>query len=56
MVQWLEQARRYNEAHRALDVIEAAAILEPRTAPIVAPLAQPSATRAAESIQRPAPR
>jgi hypothetical protein len=35
--QWLEQARRYNEAHRALDVIEAAAILEPRTAPTIAP-------------------
>jgi len=32
-VRWLEQARRYNEAHRALDVIEAAAILEPRMAP-----------------------
>lgn len=37
---WLEQARRYNEARRALDVIEAAAILEPRTAPIVAPAPQ----------------
>jgi len=35
IAQWLEQARRYNEAHRALDVIEAAAILEPRAAPIV---------------------
>ncbi len=31
IMQWLDQARRYNEAHRALDVIEAAAILEPRT-------------------------
>jgi hypothetical protein len=40
--QWLEQARRYNEAHRALDVIEAAAILEPRTAPMIAPAAEPS--------------
>lgn len=36
ITQWLEQARRYNEAHRALDVIEAAAILEPRAAPMVA--------------------
>ena len=36
-VAWLERARRYNEARRALDVIEAAAILEPRAAPIVAP-------------------
>lgn len=42
---WLEQARRYNEAHRALDVIEAAALLEPRTAPIVAPVS-PSAAPA----------
>ncbi|MBN8820384.1 MAG: hypothetical protein J0I80_16880 [Sphingomonas sp.] len=39
---WLEQARRYNEAHRALDVIEAAALLEPRTAPIMAPAPQPA--------------
>ena len=31
LTRWLEQARRYNEAHRALDVIEAAAILEPHT-------------------------
>ena len=37
VAQWLEQARRYNEAHRALDVIEAAAILEPRAAPVVLP-------------------
>jgi hypothetical protein len=42
MTQWLEQARRYNEARRALDVIEAAAILEPRTAPVVTPVAQPA--------------
>lgn len=41
-VQWLEQARRYKEARRALDVIEAAAILEPRAAPIVAPAATPA--------------
>lgn len=33
VVRWLELARRYNEAHRALDVIEAAAILEPRAGP-----------------------
>ena len=39
IAQWLDQARRYNEARRALDVIEAAAILEPRTAPLVAPAA-----------------
>lgn len=33
LTRWLELARRYNEAHRALDVIEAAAILEPRASP-----------------------
>jgi len=33
VTRWLELARRYNEAHRALDVIEAAAILEPRAGP-----------------------
>lgn len=33
VTRWLELARRYNEAHRALDVVEAAAILEPRTGP-----------------------
>ncbi|MET0361736.1 MAG: hypothetical protein ABW048_08310, partial [Sphingobium sp.] len=39
VTRWLELARRYNEAHRALDVIEAAAILEPRTGvgPVPAP-------------------
>ncbi len=41
---WLDEARRYNEAHRALDVIEAAAILEPRTAPMVAPATTTPAT------------
>ncbi len=30
---WLQMARQYNEARRALDVIEAAAILEPRVIP-----------------------
>ena len=29
-MQWMEKARRYNEARRALDVIETAAILEPQ--------------------------
>ncbi|HEX7856636.1 MAG TPA: hypothetical protein VF503_23405 [Sphingobium sp.] len=37
VTRWLELARRYNEAHRALDVIEAAAILEPRSTPGIAP-------------------
>ena len=60
-VQWLEQARRYNEAHRALDVIEAAAILEPRTAPIIAPTVQtaaptPTPTPAPTATPLPAPR
>ena len=50
--QWLEQARRYNEARRALDVIEQAAILEPRTAPIVAPAAT---APAAGALPAPAP-
>ncbi len=40
---WLEWARRYNEAHRALDVIEAAAILEPRAAPVPLPAPGPPA-------------
>ncbi|MEO8724424.1 MAG: hypothetical protein ABI395_13085 [Sphingobium sp.] len=31
---WIQMARRYNEARRALDVIEAAAIIEPRTTAI----------------------
>lgn len=43
IAQWLDQARRYNEARRALDVIEAAAILEPRTAPLLAPAATQAA-------------
>ena len=30
VLQWMEKARRYNEARRALDVIETAAILEPQ--------------------------
>lgn len=34
---WIDQARRYNEARRALDVIEAAAILDPRSAPAPQP-------------------
>jgi hypothetical protein len=29
-IKWMEKARRYNEARRALDVIETAAILEPQ--------------------------
>lgn len=31
---WLQMARQYNEARRALDVVEAAAILEPRSVPV----------------------
>ncbi|HTH29413.1 MAG TPA: hypothetical protein VL918_13225 [Sphingobium sp.] len=47
LARWLEKARRYNEAHRALDVIEAAAILEPRTAPVLDPgVAAPSSASA----------
>ena len=31
--EWIQMARQYNEARRALDVVEAAAILEPRSVP-----------------------
>ncbi|HMN54921.1 MAG TPA: hypothetical protein PKC32_12130 [Sphingopyxis sp.] len=41
--EWLIDARRYNEARRALDLIETAAILEPRDGPAVA-AARPSGT------------
>lgn len=54
-VQWLEQARRYNEAHRALDVIEAAAILEPRAMPMVAPVAQPAPVATPQPAPPPRP-
>ena len=45
---WLEQARRYKEARRALDVIETAALLEPRAAPLIAPAVDPAAVVAAQ--------
>jgi hypothetical protein len=38
VTRWLELARRYNEAHRALDVVEAAAILEPRATSVPLPV------------------
>lgn len=41
---WLEQARRYKEARRALDVIETAALLEPRAAPLIVPAVDPATT------------
>lgn len=50
-VRWLEQARRYKEAHRALDVIEAAAILEPRIAPTAMPTA-PAAPETPETAEQ----
>ena len=34
--EWLIEARRYHEARRALDLIETAAILEPRDSPAAA--------------------
>lgn len=40
---WLIDARRYHEARRALDLIETAAILEPRDSPAVAAMAQETA-------------
>lgn len=56
VAQWLDQARRYNEAHRALDVIEAAAILEPRTTPAVTPLSQAAASDSGAATSIPSPR
>ncbi|HMP44502.1 MAG TPA: hypothetical protein PKD99_05295 [Sphingopyxis sp.] len=41
--QWLIDARRYHEARRALDLIEAAAILEPRDSPAAAVADNPPA-------------
>ncbi len=46
---WLQKARRYNEAHRALDVIEAAALLEARASAVVQvapPALQPQSPQA----------
>lgn len=55
IAQWLEQARRFNEAHRALDVIEQAAMLEPRTmAPPV--LHAPASGAAAHAAPASAPK
>jgi hypothetical protein len=42
--EWLIDARRYNEARRALDLIETAAILEPRDGPAAAAARTPTAT------------
>jgi hypothetical protein len=49
---WLEKARRYNEAHRALDLIEAAAILEPQA---VAPPQLPAMVTPAPAAATPPP-
>jgi len=38
---WITAARRYNEARQALDIIETAAILEPKEAPAAAPAPKP---------------
>ena len=38
---WLIAARRYHEARRALDLIETAAILEPRDGPTAAMARKP---------------
>lgn len=42
--EWLMEARRYHEARRALDLIETAAILEPRDGTAVAMARQPAVT------------
>lgn len=47
---WIQDAREYTEARRALDVIEAAAILEPRSVPI-----GPRATAGPTTMQVAAP-
>lgn len=39
---WIQNAREYNEARRALDVIEAAAILEPRSVPVTPRAGRPT--------------
>lgn len=52
---WLELARRYNEAHRALDVIEAAAILEPRSTPGSIPAAVAATEDVPQAADKPAP-
>jgi hypothetical protein len=56
--QWLEQARRYVEAHRALDVIEAAALTEgesPTGPPAAGQRLAPAPAPASGPAQRPAP-
>lgn len=55
VTRWLELARRYNEAHRALDLVEAAAVLEPRTSPAMAAATLPPADEAegAANVQEP---
>lgn len=55
VARWLELARRYNEAHRALDVVEAAAVLEPRSTPGLAPamLAVPDEDDGADNAATP---
>jgi hypothetical protein len=58
IMQWLDQARRYNEAHRALDIVEAAAILEPRTTAVAMPSAVtpvPDASPAPSAAPAPKP-
>lgn len=50
---WLEKARRYNEARRALDVVEAAAILDPRATPAAMPAQTPAPAATAENATAP---
>lgn len=51
---WLMDARRYHEARRALDLIETAAILEPRDAPASQPAGQPVVQPAPQGASAPA--
>ena len=51
---WLQMARRYNEARRALDVVESAAILAGRVEP-APPVVQPTLTAPPGAAVTPAP-
>lgn len=50
---WIAAARRYIEAHRALDILEAAALTAPHSAPAApaAPAASPSPTTTGPEVQ-----
>jgi len=54
--EWMTTARRYVEAHRALDILEAAALTAPRRAtPVTPTVASPAANPAATTTTTPLP-